>query len=154
MNLNKIIMSYTSIGTYKGQGFSVYGKEKLNANDFFLKKSLDERNFAMDEDGYYICYFKVRNCIRYQSENRFGSPKECRYDLGLVGSECIDYSKTLAEAKQKIEILRKVENHTYCGFGVVELKDNVAKEVVPNEYVNITGCNIQAKINELAKLAI
>lgn len=154
MKLNKITMSYTAIGTYKGQGFSVYGKEKMNANDFFLKKSLDERNFAMDEDGYYICYFQVRNCIRYQWENRFGYPKECRYDLGLVGSECIDYSKTLAEAKQRIEILRKVGNHTYCGFGVVELKNKTAKEVVPNEYVNITGRNVQAKINELAKLAI
>ena len=143
-------MSYTSIGKYKGQGFSVYGKEKLNANNFFMK----ERNFAMDKDGYYICYFQVRNCIRHQWENRFGYPKECRYDLGLVGCECIDYSKTLAEAKQRIEILRKVENHTYCGFGVVELKNNVAKEVVPNEYANIVGCNLRAKVEELRKLAI
>lgn len=143
-------MSYTSIGKYRGQGISVYGKEKLSANKYFI----NEKNPFMDKDGYYICYFQVRNCIRYQNEMRYGSPKECRYDLGLVGCECIDYAKTLVEAKQRIEILRKMENHTYCGFGVVEKKNKIAKEVIPNEYVNITGCNVQTKIDELAKLAI
>lgn len=143
-------MSNTSIGKYRGQGFSVLGKEKLNANKYFI----NEKNQFMDEDGYYICYFQVRNCIRYQWEMRYGYPKECRYDLGFVGYECIDYSKTLNDAKARIDILRKVENHTYCGFGVVEKKNKIAKEVMPNEYVNIIGCNIQAKIDALGKLAI
>ena len=143
-------MSYTSIGKYRGQGFSVLGKEKLNANEYFIK----DKNSFMDKDGYYIYYFKVRNCIRYQWEMRYGFPKECRYDLGLVGCECIDYAQTLNDAKARIEILRKVENHTYCGFGVVELKNKIAKEVIPNEYVNIIGCNLQATIDKLAKFAI
>lgn len=143
-------MSYTSIGKYKGQGFSVLGKEKLNANKYFIK----DKNSFMNKDGYYICYFHVRNLIRYQDEMRFGYPKECRYDLGLVGFECVDYSKTLNDAKARVDILRKVDNHTYCGFGVVEVKNGHAKEVIQNEFVNIIGCNLQAKIDKLGKLAI
>jgi hypothetical protein len=144
-------MSYTSIGKYRGQGFSVYGKEKLTANEYFIRHTY---NKEYDEDGFYICYFQVSNCIRVQEELRYGYPKDMKYDLGLVGVECVDYTPTLPAAKEKIEVLRKVENHTYCGFGVVEVKGGELTEIIPNEVVNITRTDLQAEIERIAKCSI
>ena len=130
---------------YKGQSFKVF--KSVNPMDDNIP-SLDgwpTKKIKKSMAGLSVDYFRVVECKF--TEPRCGYFPDVRHNIGLIGLAEFSHASDMEEAHKLINLLRKVENNWYCGFGIRKVEydpktDTFTNTVIqPCEHVNASVLN-------------